>query len=92
MADIMPIEAQVHRQNRRELADEALDEVNLAIQTGMESSDTYGAFTLSDEYVALDIARCTLEAIPAGANPVEEGYEVVRRWRHKWSEWSAARA
>jgi hypothetical protein len=78
-------------QNRRELAGEALDAIKLAIQTGIESR-TYGEFTLSDEYVALDIARCTLEAIPAGVNPVEDAYEVVRRWRHRWSEWSAARA
>lgn len=80
------------QQNRRELAAEALDAIKLAIQTGMESPTTYGPFTTTDEYVALDIARCTLEAIPAGANPVEDGYEVVRRWRHLWSAWSTARA
>ena len=49
-------------------------------------------FTETDEYVALDIARRTLEAIPAGANPVEDADEAVRRWRHMASPWSTARA
>ena len=49
-------------------------------------------FTESDEYVALDIARRTLEAIPAGVNPVEDADEAVRRWRHLPSRWSEARA
>ena len=86
---MMSIPDKVHRQKRREIAAEAYDAVVLAIQTGVEQTEM---FTDTDEYVALDIARCTLEAIPAGANPVEDGYEGVRRWRHKWSAWSAARA
>lgn len=81
----------VFTQNRRELAAEALDAIKLAIQTGMESS-TYGYFTASDEYVALDIARCTLEGVGDGMNPVDDAYGAVRRWRHQASPWSAARA
>jgi hypothetical protein len=67
---------------------DALNEVRLAIEEGIEKLPE---FTTSDAYVALDIGRCTLEGVLAGANPVEEGYEVVRRWRHKASRWSAAR-
>lgn len=49
-------------------------------------------FTISNAYVALDMARCILEALPAGDNPVTVGLEAVRRWRHEASPWSAARA
>ena len=49
-------------------------------------------FTISNAYVALDMARCILEALPAGDNPVTVGLETVRRWRHEASPWSAARA
>ena len=66
----------------------ALNETRLAIQEGIEKVTE---FTISDAYVALDIARCTLEGVLAGANPVEEGLEVVRRWRHKASPWTEAR-
>ncbi len=71
-----------------ELVNAAHNEICLAIQEGIEKLPE---FTISDAYVALDIARCTLEGVAAGANPVEEGLEVVRRWRHKASPWTEAR-
>jgi hypothetical protein len=80
-----------HGANRRKLASEALDAIKASIQAGVHDH-AYGVFTTSDEYVALDIARCTLEAIGAGVNPVSEADSVVRRYRHTASPWSAARA
>ncbi len=67
----------------------ALEYVQQQIRYGISRLER---FTESDEYVALDIARRTLEAIPAGANPVEDADEAVKRWRHEASPWSTARA
>lgn len=67
----------------------ALAAVDDALTNGI---DDVPGFTISNAYVALDMARCILEALPAGDNPVTVGLEVVRRWRHEASPWSAARA
>ncbi len=37
-------------------------------------------YTRSDEYVALDIARRTLEAIAAGDDPLESAQTAVNHW------------
>lgn len=67
----------------------ALEAVKHQIDYGIAKLDR---FTETDEYVALDIARCTLEGIIGGDNPNDEAYDAVRRWRHEASPWSAARA
>ena len=67
----------------------ALEAVQHQIAYGIGRLDR---FTESDEYVALDIARSTLESVLAGENPTTGADDGLRRWRHQASPWSAARA
>ena len=54
------------------------NEIQQAISEGIHSLPE---FTTSDTYVALDIARCTLEAIFAQSDPVDGATEAIRRWK-----------